>query len=201
MYIGFLLPILSHASFTEHFCIEPLDSLNAHVIQQHNEQTKQAIDNYKNLKDYKWLHMLPSVGYDTRWNTPVVAVSSTQFVSYFQHRDTKKYNIIQLQQQSDKDLDRILFNLKGLYNRLLKQLAELETRYKILTINKQLYDIENEKYKNVEIDTEEFLKAERAQMQQVSDFQTFKLSIYQTIAEIENITKRALLLQAPLLTD
>ena len=83
LYIGFLLPILSHASFTEHFCIEPLDSLNAHVIREHNAETKQAIDNYKNLKDYKWLHMLPSVGYDTRWNTPVVAVSSTQFVSYF----------------------------------------------------------------------------------------------------------------------
>jgi hypothetical protein len=64
--IGLLLPILSNAAFTEqtkHFCIEPLDSLNAHVTREHNEATKAAIDNYKNLKDYKWLHLIPTVGY------------------------------------------------------------------------------------------------------------------------------------------
>jgi len=181
------------------YFIEPLDTLTTHVTRQHAQQTRQALDNFKNLKDYKWLHLIPSIGYDTRWNTPVVSVSSSQFINYYQRKDDKKYRMIQLEQQADTDLEKTLFNLKGLYNRLLKQLDELETRHQIMNINRQLFEIEEQKHKNIEIDTEDFLKSQRSYLSQLSDYQNFKLSIHQTISEIENITKRTLLLQAPLL--
>jgi hypothetical protein len=107
--------------------------------------------------------------------------------------------MIQIEQQAGSELEATLFHLKGLYARLERQLSELETRHQIMQINQQLYEIEEQKYKNVDIDTEEFLKSQRSRLTQLSEYQNFKISIFQTIAEIENITKKALFLQAPLL--
>jgi len=184
------------------YTLEPLDSLFAHVITTHELETLESLDNFKNLKDYKWLHLLPTLGirsYDGKNYTPTLSVNSSQWVTYLQRKDDKKYRMNQLEQQSGTELDAILFRLKGFYTRLERQLNELETRHQIMQINQKLFEIEEEKYKNVDIDTEEFLRSQRSRLTQLSDFQNFKVTIFQTIAEIENITKKALFLQAPLL--
>ena len=127
------------------FKIEPLDSLFAHVILCHDLETSEALANFKNLKDYKWLHLLPTVGirsYDGRSYRPVLSINSSQWVTYLQRRDDKKYRMIQLEQQADNDLESVLFRLKGFYARLERQLNELETRHQIMIINQQLFDIE-----------------------------------------------------------
>jgi len=182
------------------YSLEPLDSLYSHVIFSHELETKESLDNFKNLKDYKWLHLLPTLGvrsYDGKHYTPTLSINSSQWVTYLQRRDDKKYRMIQIEQQSVNDLDAILFRLKGLYTRLDRQLSELDTRHEIMQINQKLYEIDEEKYKNVDIDTEEYLRSQRSRLTQLSDFQNFKVSIFQTVSEIENITKRALLLHAP----
>ena len=184
------------------YTLEPLDSLFAHVITTHESETLESLANFKNLKDYKWLHLLPTLGirsYDGKNYTPTISINSSQWVTYLQRKDDKKYRMTQLEQQSGADLEATLFRLKGIYTRLERQLNELEIRHEIMQINQKLYEIEEEKYKNVDIDTEEFLRSQRSRLTQLSDFQNFKVSIFQTISEIENITKRALDLRAPLL--
>jgi len=179
-----------------------LDSLFAHVIISHELETFETLANFKNLKDYKWLHLLPTLGirsYDGKNYTPTLSINSSQWVTYLQRKDDKKYRMTQIEQQAVNDLDATLFRLKGFYTRLERLLNELDTRHKITEINQKLYEIEEEKYKNVDIDTEDFLKSQRLHLSQLSEFQNFKISVLQTIAEIENITKRALFLHAPLL--
>jgi hypothetical protein len=176
--------------------------LFVHVILSHDTEISDALDNFKNLKDYKWLHLLPTLGirsYDGKHYTPTLSVNSSQLVTYLQRRDERKYRMTQLEQQGVSDLESTLFRLKGIYTRLERQLNELEIRHQIMEINQKLFEIEEEKYKNIDIDTEEYLRSQRSRLTQLSDFQNFKVSIFQTISEIENITKRALILQAPLL--
>jgi hypothetical protein len=124
--------------------IEPLDSLFSHVIESHELETSQHLDNFKNLKDYKWLHLLPTLGirsYDGKNYTPTLSINSSQWATYLQRKDDKKFRMIQLEQQADNDLESILFRLKGIYTRLERQLSELDTRHEIMIINRQLFEI------------------------------------------------------------
>jgi len=185
------------------YVVEPLDSLFSHIISTHNEQTAEALDNFKTLKDYKTLNLLPSIGlgYDMIRNTPFVTVSASvgQYVNFLQRRDDRKYRMLQMEQQAEQSLDGTLFAVRGFYNRLIRQLDELENRHQIMEINRLLYEIDVEKHRNIEIGTEDLLRSQRTYLTQVSDFNNFKMAIVQTISEIENIIKRALLIQAPLL--
>jgi hypothetical protein len=181
------------------FVVEPLDTLIMHMTREHNERTAAAVGNYNNLRGRAWLHLVPSLGYDAFRNAPIVTISSSQVIEYFTKKDNKKYQVIQLQQAAENELQKKIYQLRALYLRLKKQLLELETRANVMKLNEELFNIDRDKYASIEISSEEYLQSQKVISQQRADYQSFKLNIFQTISDIEYQINRALFISAPLL--
>jgi protein involved in ribonucleotide reduction len=179
--------------------IENLDSLIVHVERIQETEEREAIELYRNLKDYKWLHLLPTIGYNVYANSPEISISVSQYINYKTNKDAKKYQTEQIKQKSRQELERKTYELRKAYTHLVKLLSELELRHEALQINAQIFEIEQQKYENTEINTEEYLKLKRSYLQQQINHQTFKTSVHQAITEIEQITKRELVVKVPLI--
>ena len=121
--------------------IEPLDSLVLQVEEEHERETAEAIELFRNLRDYKWLHLIPSIGYNVYTKSPEVSISISQYINYKTNRDTKKYQIEQIRINSRKELDRKIFSLRSKYLRLVKLINEIETRKEALNIDSQIFEI------------------------------------------------------------
>lgn len=178
--------------------IPTLDTLIFCLSQQHAVDLNMEIDAFKKMKEYKWLHFLPGIGYDTRTHSPVVTISTTQYVNYLINNENKKLQIEQIRQRADGELKNKIYTLRASYIKLTKLIDEFALRRESLDIDTQLFEIEEQKYKNTEISTEEFLKLKRNYLQRKIDHQAFQTSINQALTEIEHIVKKELSLQVPL---
>ncbi|MDR2440583.1 MAG: TolC family protein [Planctomycetaceae bacterium] len=179
--------------------IETLDSLTAQIRSNHEKDTEEAVALFKNLKDYKWLHLLPVLGYNVYTHSPEVSISVSQWISFKTGKDAKKYQIEQIKLTARQDLEKKTYELRTSYAQLTKLLNELEIRHAALQINAQIFEIEQKKHENTEITTEEFLTKKRSYLQQQIEYQAFKTTVNQAITKIEEIIKRELVAKIPLL--
>jgi len=174
------------------YYVEPLSNLSEAVSIYYDSITSRDIETYSNLKDYKLLHLLPTLGYSTVTNSPIISYSSSQIVNYKQRKDDRKFQIEQIKIRKDQTLQNDLISLQHLYFKLFKQIDELNTRIKIQDIERQQFDINMQKYSNTEINTETFLNDKKQLLQSDLQIQNFKYTILETIANIEILIKRNL---------
>lgn len=187
------------SSLGQSYYITPLDSLISEIELLQKTQTQEQTTAINTQKQYKWLRILPSFGWNFILNTPSITFGTQQIASYLEARDQRNYQVSEVERLSKYKINESINRLKSLYNTIINQLDSYHYGMQIFEVDKQLFAITEEQYKNLKIATEQYLKEKRNYMTKVVAIYEKKQAILDQASQINDLIKRQIVISSKLL--
>lgn len=138
----------------------PLDSLIGSLKNYHDSLKTAQVLEYKNSNKTNWLYFVPGVGYDFLSNRPMISYSLTHVAAYLKTKEQQKNKTAAIEKTKRLDLETDIIKLRSLYENINMHISQFSLDTLILFKHKQLFQIYTSKFKNNEIQMENYIQYE-----------------------------------------
>lgn len=127
-------------------------------FKNHCEKKKEAeLLEYNFSVKNKWLRFLPTIGFNLIPLSPIIALNSSNMISYAEHNAQRKAKIMTIIRTNDLQFEEGCINLNYQYLDLQKQIAFYNEQLELFKLHKSRFEIVSKSYVNQEIVPSVFL--------------------------------------------
>lgn len=154
------------------------DSLEISCQKYYEQKTTAEVEEFKQLRKYKFLRFLPSFGYSLQRADFIVAINTNGIISYMEDRQIRDNKVNSIILTNKLLLEEDLRNI----TLLKKDLQELEKQknvlQEILEIDQKIFEIKQTQYKQAELEPLQFLQAKKSFIQQQQQVENINYQLF-----------------------
>lgn len=168
--------------------ITPIDSLLNAIDTTYNQINSAELYAHKEVKKYRWVNYMPSIGYDVLYRRPVVSINLSNFGRYLNDNQEKKYIQQSIIQTNQIALEKEKKTITTKYNHLVNLFSSYDLEIQIYMLYYKLFDLSSAKYENEELTIEQFTQEQIKIKEKVKNLYVLKDRLYLAIIELEQLT-------------
>jgi hypothetical protein len=167
--------------------LPPTDTLVQSLIQFHQQQAKADIQAFNSKEQYSWMKYVPSIGigYNLQGQPrPTINYSLATVYRYFNDKNQSKAQQKAIIQQNELQLNLEIMQLHTLIKKLQLQKEDYQQAKKLLKhqtqlidIERQLFAIEEDKYKRNDLLPSQFLQAQKRYLNILANHENQKFQL------------------------
>lgn len=150
---------------------------------------KVEIEEYKQLKKYKFLRFLPSFGYSILRNDFVVSVNTNGAISYLENKHIWNNKISYIILQNNLLLESALREIAMKRKELDKVMSQKNNIHKLVELEQKIFKIKKRQYENAELEPLLYLQAQKTLINQEQKLEDINYKIFQINQQLLSIAK------------
>lgn len=165
------------------------DSLKVSCEAYYQGKAQAEIQEYKQLKKYKFLRFLPSFGYSILRNDFVVSLNTNGVISYLENKQIRTNKISSIIMNNNLLLEADLREISMKQSELEKIITQKKNIQKLIELEKLIFNIKKEQYENAELEPLLYLQAQKTLINQEQKLENINYKIFKINQELLSIAK------------
>lgn len=171
------------------FCYAQSDTLIVSCKKYYEQKTLAEIEEYKQLRKYKFLRFLPSFGYSIERADFIISLNSSSLISFLENKQIRHNKVSSIVLKNSILLQEDLRNILFTENKIKEVEKQLKTAQKVLKIDQKIYKIKENQYNNAELEPLAFLQAQKHIIEQEQRLQNIEYQLFELKQTLLNIAK------------
>jgi hypothetical protein len=165
------------------------DSLKVSCEAYYQTKAEAEIEEYKQLKKYKFLRFLPSLGYSILRSDFVVSLNTNGAISYLENKQIRNNKISSIILQNNLLLSSALREIAMKQSELEKVITQKKNIHKLVELEKQIFKIKKRQYENAELEPLLYLQAQKTLINQEQKLEDINYKVFQINQQLLSIAK------------
>lgn len=166
-----------------------IDSLVASCSKYYEQKTVAEVEEFKQLRKYKFLRFLPSFGYSLQRADFIVSLNTNGVISYLENKQIRHNKIASIILQNKLLLEQDLRTLTLLENKIKEVQKQQLTAQKIIEIDQKIFKIKETQYNQAELEPLLFLQAQKHIIEQEQKLENINYQLFELTQTLLNTAK------------
>lgn len=164
------------------------DSIKVGIEERYNELTAIEIEEYEELKKYKFMNYIPSLGYSTFTGINIY-YNFYDMMNFFKDKKIKKAKTRQVEEKYKAKAELEYLKYLHLTKKKENLLSEIAAMEEIMILENRLFAITAGKYKNIEIKPSEYIQKEIDYKKKVLALEKLNMQLHDILFELTYFEK------------
>lgn len=183
-----MLLFFFHVVFSQTDSLE-VDSLESSCRRYYELKAQAEIEEFKQVRKYKFLRFLPTIGYAIARQSLVVGVNSSSAIKYLEDKQIRRNKVSSIVQSNNLALERDLLQLHLLKQEIRQVQEKYQTALATIEIERKIFRIKKQQYNQAELEPLLFLQSQKTLLQQEQKVKDIQYNIFQLNQQLLIIAK------------